>query len=232
MTSFEDIKETNQIVSSSPSSTKVVAICIMGNTFSDSFLRCWTEFLGYCLTHNIRPLLANICESSLFIHKNQCLKCDVTKGADQVPLNGEIEYDYILWLSSSCVFDSSKVLPRFFEMDHDIVSASSISSTNMKSMNFIKDVDFNENKAYSYVTIEEANEMITNQVLELKVDFVDVKCLLMKKGVLEKIQYPWFSGDPTNLNGDVFFCQKCKTSGIDIYVDLKLPIRNETNLLI
>ena len=40
------------------------------------------------------------------------------------------------------------------------------------------------------------------------------------------------SGDPTNLNGDVFFCQKCKTSGIDIYVDLKLPIRNETNLLI
>ena len=218
MSSFGDIKETNHIVDN-----KVIAVCILGKTFSDAFLRCWTEFLGYCLTHNIRPLLANICESSLFIHKNQCLMCDVTKGAEQVPLNGEMDYDYILWLSGSCSFDSSKLIPRFFEMDHDIVSASSISSVNMKTMNFIKDIDF---------SVEEAKEMIHNDQLEVKVDFVDVKCMLMKKGVLEKIQYPWFTGDPTNLSGDVVFCQKCKTNGLDIYVDLKLPIRNETKLLI
>ena len=227
MSSIEVIQETNHIVDK-----KVIAVCILGKTFSDAFLRCWTEFLGYCLTHNIRPLLANICESSLFIHKNQCLMCDVTKGAEQVPLNGEMDYDYILWLSGSCSFDSSKLIPRFFEMDHDIVSASSISSVNMKTMNFIKDIDFSENKAYSYVTVEEAKEMIHNEQIEVKVDFVDVKCMLLKKGVLEKIQYPWFTGDPTNLSGDVVFCQKCKTNGLDIYVDLKLPIRNETKLLI
>lgn len=210
---------------------KVILVCILGKTFSDAFLKCWTEFIGYCLMNNMRPILANICESSLFIFKNQCLMCDITKGTEQVPLNGETDYDYIFFLSSKCLFNPSNLIPRFLEMNKEIVSACSISPRNMKEMNFIQNVDFNGTKSYSFHSVEDAKSLIQNECHELRVDYVDTKCILFKRGVLEKIKYPWFSGDPTNMNGDTYFCQKCKENKIDIYVDLKVPVNQETTVV-
>jgi hypothetical protein len=228
---MEPIDETsvkNEVVNPS----KVLLVCVLGNQFSENFLRSWTEFIGYCLTHNIRPVLANVCESSFFIHKNHCLMCDMSKGPSQVPLKGEMEYDYVLWLSSSCLLQSSQHLERLMEMDKDVVSPSFVSSHSVNHMNFIQEVEFDKDQSYSFESREDVEKMTKDNVEDVKVDYLEMKCTLMKKGVLEKIQYPWFSGDQTNLTGEVFFCRKCKEEEIDIYVDLKNPLKVETKVIV
>ena len=76
--------------------SKVVMICIIGNSFSSHFLKCWTEFLGYCLSHNIRPMLSNIIENGSFVDKNNCFLCNSENSEMQTPFQGKLEYDYIL----------------------------------------------------------------------------------------------------------------------------------------
>ena len=221
----------NQKTQQTPPKPTVMLIRILGNRYSEHFLRSWTELLGYCLTHNIRPILANICETPFFIQKNKCLRCDMHKGKEQVPLNGEMDYDYVLWISGGCVF-TTKTLQRLLDMNREVSSASSLMKHNVNCFNFITDINYEENKSYSFVERDKVKAMVEQGTEECKVDYVDMNFVLMKKGVLETIQYPWFGGDHDNLNGETLFFQKCKEHTIDVYVDLKEQVCIENTVIL
>ena len=204
---------------------KVVMICIVGDTFSSNFLKCWTEFLGYCLTHQIRPMLSNITGTSFFIEKNKCLLCKEDGDESQVPFQNKINYDYVLWLSSKCVFQAN-ILDRLIEIDEPVVTPLCLNSQNINQMNFIEHLDFETAQEYAYVSRDIVEAIQKSNVEFLKVDYFDInQCTLMKKGVLEKIQYPWF-GDET------FFFKKCKQHDIHLFMDLKSQVRSETQVVL
>lgn len=210
------------------SKTKVVMICIIGNSFSSHFLKCWTEFLGYCLSHNIRPMLSNIVEHGSFVDKNNCFLCKDEEGASQLPFQGKLEYDYILYLSSKCVFPAN-VLDRLIEMNEPIVAPYSVKPGNVNQVNFIETIDFDSDQECEYVprsTVETYNQ---EGVESRKVDYVDTHLMLLKKGVLEKIEYPWFGG---NASGETFFFRKCKEKNIPVFVDLKHRLMLETKMIL
>ena len=210
----------------------VVMICVIGDSYSSNFLKCWTEFLGYCLTHNIRPMLSNITSTSFFIEKNSCLLCSADGGEKQVPFKGNLEYDYILWLSSKSVFPAN-LLEQLIRHNAPVVAPLCVNSQNIQQMNFIEQLDFETAQEYAYVSRTQVESYQNDNVENLKVDYVDMnQCMLVKKGVLETIQYPWFGGGLNGLTGEAFFFKKCKEHGIQLVVDLKTQVRSETSIVL
>ena len=67
----------------------------------------------------------------------------------------------------------------------------------------------------------------------VKVDYVDFHVMSIRKGVFEKMTMPWFSYEDTtkDITGDIMFCDKCKKSGVDIYVDLNLFVNCEKHII-
>lgn len=60
-----------------------------------------------------------------------------------------------------------------------------------------------------------------------QVDATGFAAVLIKKGVFEKIPYPWFKKD--KLGEDLDFCWKCRDYGIDIYCDTDLIVQHIGN---
>tara|TARA_A200000113_G_scaffold168504_1_gene153327 strand:+ start:8017 stop:8682 length:666 start_codon:yes stop_codon:yes gene_type:complete len=207
---------------------KVVMICIIGNSFSSHFLKCWTEFLGYCLSHNIRPMLSNIIENGSFVDKNNCFLCNSENSEMQTPFQGKLEYDYILYLSSKCVFPAN-VLDRLIEINEPIVAPYSMKPGNMNQVNFVETIDFNSDQECDYVLRDTVETYNKEGVEYIKVDYVDTQLMLLKKGVLEKIEYPWFGG---NSSGETFFFRKCKEKNIPLFIDLKNRLMLETKIIL
>ena len=75
-----------------------------GKTFSNHFLNSWSYLLSYCLNHNITPYIITKTNSNVYYVRNQCLGADLTRGPDQNPWNGELDYDFIMWIDSDQVF--------------------------------------------------------------------------------------------------------------------------------
>jgi hypothetical protein len=67
----------------------------------------------------------------------------------------------------------------------------------------------------------------------VKVNHIDFSVVCIKKGVFEKLKFPWFNyeGSVNDVTGDVYFCNKCKDANIDIYVDLQLLVNCERNVI-
>ena len=59
-----------------------------------------------------------------------------------------------------------------------------------------------------------------------QVDFTGCHCLLIERGVLEKMEPPWFSGQPGQ--EDRNFCFKAAELGIPVYVDLSVLAAHAT----
>ena len=89
----------------------VIVFCVIGNQFSEKFLRNWTELFGYCLKNNIQPVLSNFNGDNNYIYKNGCLLAKINQ-EDNVPFQGNLDYDYIVWIHENMMFsvDTFKAL--------------------------------------------------------------------------------------------------------------------------
>ena len=47
------------------------------------------------------------------------------------------------------------------------------------------------------------------------------------------MKLPWFNYEEqvNDITGDMYFCNKCKENDIDLYVDLKLAVNSEKNVI-
>ena len=102
--------------------------------------------------------------------------------------------------------------------------------------NFIESIDVNDSewhKKTNFTSLEEL-EKHKKDVNLLKVDYVDINFMLIKKNVIEQLNYPWFqmniqTGD---ISGDLYFLLLCKEKNIDIFVMLDVVIGIEKRLVV
>ncbi|MFQ5823267.1 MAG: hypothetical protein ACE5JB_04350 [bacterium] len=62
-----------------------------------------------------------------------------------------------------------------------------------------------------------------------EMDRVGAGCLMVRRGVFEKIKHPWFSFDEYGIGEDFDFCRKAKAHGFKIFVDLAVMCGHVTN---
>ena len=226
-----------------------IVFCITGDTFSNKFLLAWTTLFNYCLTHGIRPLISNYTSNTQSRHhtRNMCLGSVVQKGNAQQPFNGEIPYDFVMFIDSERMFGLEDFI-NLLKDDKDVVSGGYlIEKGNEKVFDVVQDCGKEtvaRKGGYEYLTIDEVVVMKKKQEAPLlSVDYLGAGRLLLQKGVLESLSDPWFKSEPncydyTDPSGNVVpvtdsememwsFCSTLRGNGYTLNVNLNSLVGTE-----
>jgi hypothetical protein len=253
---MEQIKEENVVIDEPEPQTQeevkketTIVFCLEGESFSSEFLRSWTELFAYCITNNIKPILSNAYDSNIFHLRNMALMGNPTKGVNQKPFDGKLDYDYILWISSDMIF-TVDMFKRLLEHNKQVVSALCMRK-DLKSYDMIRQYDQDylvKNGSFEYVSreqVEEYKKQCGENVSLMDVQYCGMGFMLMKRGVIESMKYPWFFPTSTTLqdpSGNVLFhsynndaesfCSVLRQSGVPIYVDTTAMVGLQRNIIV
>ena len=248
-----------------------IVFCLPGNSFSHNFLLSWSELMMYCITHNIRPIISCKQSCNIYMVRSMCLGADVMRGSKQKPFNGEIDYDFIMWIDSDQVF-SVKQFTDLLRHNKDVVSGLYY----MKGRSHFAVVEnwdekyFIEHGSFEFLSGEKLTEWMKKNYLGepkevvgengqtlmnysdcefplIKASYTGMGWMLVKRGVMEKLHYPWFEPETFRLKKivdgkeieivdfcmeDVAFCKKLERLGIPIYVDVKAIVGHEKSVIL
>lgn len=204
-----------------------IVFCLPGTTFSHHFLKSWSELLLYCVTHKIRPIISSHQSSNVHFVRNMCLGADVLRGKDQNPFDGKLEYDFIMWIDSDQVFSVGSFI-SLLKHDKDVVSGLYLMKDghqytavrNWDEANFLNKGTFeflNRKTLMEWLDenadgeIEEKKDKTGNPYKDyskckiplMPVSYTGLGWTLVKKGVFEKLSYPWFYGTKITMNKTV-----------------------------
>ena len=225
-----------------------VVFCIPGDTFSNNFLLCWTELIAYCLTNNITPVLSNATDSNVFFVRNKCLMGNFLNGITQKPFQGKVDYDYIMWIDSDQVFNV-EMFKKLLSHDKDIVSGMYImrDTKHFAIVPEMKGEDLLKNGSFKFLdrdTLIEWKKEHENSPL-MSIDYCGMGFMLMKKGLLEQLEYPWFQPLTTTITDasnnvvvqdfnseDHYLCKRMKDLGYEILIDTDILVGHEKKMIL
>jgi hypothetical protein len=230
--------DTNQILSN-PSKTIVFAL--PGRTYSREFLLSWSNLLFELIKNNIKPIISQNFSSMVHFSRMRCLGGNVLKGKTQKPFQSEVDYDYIMWIDSDQVFDAKQFF-ELLESPYEVTSGMYLME-DTKHYPIVKDWNkdyFIKNGTFGFMTPDEIEKVPKVDGKYLKVAYTGMGWMLIKKGVIDKIEYPWFYRALEKLDGDiqdissedVSFCRNLTDAGVEIWVDCQCRIGHQKSFVI
>ena len=211
-------------------------ICLPGNNFSGNWLDSFLAFYNWCIKNKITVMISRRESCNIYYVRNMCLGGDSTKGESQKPFQGSIDYDYMLWVDSDNVFTTNDFI-KLYQLKKEIASGLYLTQ-NGKNFATVKDWDeefYKKHGAFEFLTPEN----IKNNKEPFVVDYTGFGFILIKRGVFEKLQYPWFR--PIwkkfgNINEftmeDVSFCHLVRELGMKVWVHPEVIVKHEKKFLI
>ena len=205
-----------------------IIFCIPGNSFSNRFLKCWTNLTKELHKRDIEYELLSQYIPNVYKVRSLLLGADRTFGQFQVPWQGKKDYDYIMWIDSDQVFEPNDFF-KLLEHDKGIVSGLYLRKPQSDSLSDIP-IEF---ACFN----EDGKKLYTNEVNGelIKVWSNGMGWMLIKKGVFEKIEYPWFGPiiEGLGFHGeDVSFQLRAKEVGFDSHVDTSIIVGHEKGVVL
>ena len=196
------------------------------------------------------------------------LGANVLRGPKQIPWDGKLKYDYQLWIDSDIVFDTQKfwqlidlatkdaeVTQEVKDKDGKVISTTlGVDDSKVKEIvagwyatedghttsvaHWLSEEDFAKNGG---VMNHETVESITKKRKPFTVDYTGFGWTLIKHGVFERLEYPWFapkmqvfdSGNVQDMCGeDVSFCLDAKKMGMVTWCDPRIRVGHEKTRVI
>lgn len=175
-----------------------IVFCIPGKNYSNNFLLAWTATIVKLIEAGHQLNIVNKYTSNVFFVRNMCLGGNVLAGKEQKPFQGQLEYDYMFWIDSDIVFSPSDVLSIINSMEAD------------KSKNVLSGLYLMEG-GRQYATVDKDNfdlrlfiqnggsfpfmrrdEILLKRDNMFEVEYTGFGFMCVRKGVFEKLPYPWF----------------------------------------
>ena len=228
-----NLNQINRLNSTKP---LTVVFCLPGNSFSDKFLQSWSELLMWCVNNNIRPLINCQQGSNIYHLRAKCLGADVRRGKYQQPFGGQVDYDFIMWLDSDQVFSPAQ-FERLLNHNVDVVSGLYLmaNGTQFACVQNWDEQFYEQNGYFQFLTPKD----IENKKDLIEVSYNGMGFFLIKKGVIENLEYPWFMptmykiGDCEDFDSeDVAFCKKMQNKGYKLYVDPCVVVGHEKKVVL
>tara|TARA_E500000318_G_scaffold68467_1_gene63279 strand:- start:4036 stop:4689 length:654 start_codon:yes stop_codon:yes gene_type:complete len=204
-----------------------IMICCPGSNFSLQFVKNITDLLKHFKKRDIQYKFCTTFSRNIYETRNNCLLGDPENNDKQLPFNGE-DYSHILWIDDDIVFKNSD-FDLLFDSDKDIISGFYIMADG-KQYAAVKIWDeefFSKNGYFQFM----APDDIKDGKSPTRVEYVGFGFLLIKKGIFEQFEYPWFEPTYLQIRGaedfsmeDVTFCLKCKKKNIAVFAHPKVIV--------
>lgn len=217
----------------------IIVFCLPGREFSGEFFDCWNELLCECIRNNIQVIISRRYSCNIYYVRNMCLGASVNRGKNQKPFDGKIDYDYICWIDSDSIFNFN-MLQKLLNHNVDMVGGLQIyeDGTGFTCGNLDEEY-FKTNGFMEYYTPESIKKAKINDKGLIDVDYIGFGLVLIKKGVIESMEYPWFRAKWFEINNckdfsmeDVGFCVGVKKSGYKIYVDPTIKVGHQKKVIL
>jgi len=212
-----------------------IVFCLPGSNYSGNFLTSWTYLQKVCYQRNINLLLSQRSSCNIYYVRSMCLGGQAVLGKHQKPFGGKIDYDYLMWIDSDIVFNPDDFF-RLLNHNLDIVSGLYLTESG-NSYATVKDWDvetYKKNGRFDFLKKDFKND---KKLFE--VSYTGFGFILIKKGVFEKIEYPWFKPRFIEMDHireftmeDVTFCLEAKEKGFKIMIDPNVIVGHEKRLIL
>ena len=214
-----------------------IVFCIPGREFSRQFLLSWTQLLMECSKKGHEVMVSQHYSSVVHFARAQCLGGNVLAGEDQKPFQGQVEYDYIMWIDSDIVFSPDDFL-KLLDSPHGVTCGSY--SVDLQRLAVVKEWDeeyFKKNGSFEFITpdmVKGAKDLTGERYVE--VAYAGMGWMLIKNGVLEDLKYPWFRSDMQTMttddgktiidvaSEDVSFCRALKAANHPVMLDTDIRV--------
>ena len=220
---------------------KTVVFCLPGRGVSYAFLKSFVQLCFDLVQNGASIQISQDYSSMVNFARCKCLGANVLRGPDQKPWDGQLKYDYQLWIDSDIVFNTEKFW-QLILMDQDIAAGWYCTEDGKTTSvaHWMEEDDFRSNGG---VMNHETLESISKRKKPFTVDYTGFGWTLIKDGVFEHdgIKYPWFatkmqvveSGEVQDMYGeDVSFCLDANEAGFDILCDPRNRGRHEKQRVI
>ena len=213
---------------------KTIVFCLPGRGVSYIFLKNFVQLCFDLVQNGAAIQISQDYSSMVNFARCKCLGANVLRGPDQKPWDGNLKYDYQLWIDSDIVFDTEKFY-KLVAMDKDIAAGWYCTEDGRTSSvaHWLEEGDFRKNGG---VMNHETLESLSKRKKPFTVDYTGFGWVLIKNGVFEKLPYPWFapkmqvfeSGEVQDMCGeDVSFCLDAMDAGYEIWCDPTIRVGHE-----
>ena len=219
---------------------KTIILCLPGRTFSGEFMCNLIDFINQLQRLDAKILISQ--KYSPVVNHCRCLVAgaNFNNGKLQKPFNGA-EYDYMLWIDSDIIFSVQNFIDLLL-FDKDIVSGW-YPQPSMRNGSLVTPVVekmdndyFLKNGTYEFLTAQQ----VIDHKMPFCVDYNGFGFMLIKSGVFEKIEYPWFAPKYIKINDeisettseDTSFCIDARNVGFNIWVHPNVRVGHEKNIIL
>lgn len=215
---------------------KTFVICLPGKTYSGKFVTSMIELVMYIQGRGGKVMISQHYSPMVNFARCKVAGANVMNGINQKPFGG-VDYDYMLWIDSDQVFDNTS-FQKLLDMDKEIASGWYCQPYTMTDgsrmtpiVEFMNNAFFLEHGSYQFLSANQIQEKEEPFV----VDYIGFGWVLIKNGVFERMDYPWFAPKPIKLSDDitemcsedVAFCRDAMLAGFDIWVDPTCKVGHE-----
>jgi len=229
-----------------PQRRPIVVFCLPGKDFTPGFFDSWTRFLLQSKSFPFDIVVSRHYSPVIFHCRANLLGADNRAGKHQMPFQGKLEYDYIMWLDSDIVFDVPQIMQLYNKMQQDksieVLSGIYLTTSGTHST-IVKNWDLNyflKTGMFPFMTPADLKADADKNPKKLaEVFYAGMGCMICRKGAIEKVTYPWFEPIMHEIefsrdfsSEDVSLCWKWREAGVKIYVDPDIIMGHEKSAII
>ena len=212
-----------------------IVFCLPGREYSRESLMSWTDLMNQCNAKGHQCMVSQNYSPVVHFSRSKCLGADINAGTRQVPFQGNVDYDVLMWIDSDIVFQPKDVL-ALLESPHD-VTAGYYLSEDLQTIPAFKAWDeeyFVKNGMFEFLTVDTLPKDQYVQVAYSGMGF-----MMIRKGVVEKLEYPWFRSDVVKIGErvdilaeDFSFCRAMTASGTNIHLDTTVRVGHQKKVIL
>ena len=221
--------------------TKVI-IALPGRTFSGGFMLNLLETVQALKSKKYTVMITNEYSSYVTYSRMKTLGLDVLRGADQKPFGGKIEYDVWVTIDSDIRFTPEQIIELIEDTNKYPVVSGLYRMEDLKHYACVKKWDVEHYITHGSFEFMKSDEEIKDKYIS--VAYNGIGFFACRKGVIEKLKYPYFSYPLVEMEGkdgvmlnetcseDVSFCKNLTDAGFEIIVNTSLCVGHEKTLVI
>jgi len=202
----------------------IIAFCIPGRQQSHEFTKSWTQVVHHMAKNSITLNLYQEAGGDIYHIRNNLVSRDLPIPWDMMPIFGGEPYDYIMWIDSDVgEFDFSHI-QRLIDADKDIITG--VVPLGLTGRSAIGQYGYDE---FGQPMVQYYNIPVMDKELDhdtpVEIEFCGYAFLLVRKGVFEAMEYPWFRYTPheyackqSGPGEDIGWCLRAREAGFKVWM--------------